>query len=135
MPYEGHCLCRAVHYRADAPAAFMGNCYCADCRNESGTGHITAVAVPDAALSVAGATTAWTKRADSGHGLTKFFCPVCGSTLFTRAEGLPGLALIRAGTLDDPTGVAPQMNMYVSRAPEWDRPDPAIHGFPEMAVM
>ena len=135
MLYTGKCLCGAVHYESDGPSAFMGNCYCKDCRNESGTGHITAVAVPDAGLVVTGDTASFAKRADTGQMLTKFFCPTCGSTLFTRADGLPGLAVIRAGTLDDPTVVAPQMNMYVASAPAWDKPDPAIHGFAGMATM
>ena len=135
MLYQGKCLCGAVHYQADGPSAFMGNCYCADCQKESGAGHITAVAVPDAGMTISGLTSSYTKRADSGQSLTKFFCPVCGVTLFTRAEGLPGLALIRAGTLDDTSVVAPQVNMYVDSAPAWDRPDPIIHGFAGMAEM
>ena len=133
MSYQGHCLCGAVHYESSGPAVFMGNCYCVDCRHESGTGHITAVAVPDPTLQVQGATQSFTKPSDSGNTIRNVFCPVCGTTLYTNPSGLPGLALIRAGTLDDVSAVAPTINMYVASAPGWDKPVEGIMSFPGMA--
>jgi len=133
MVFEGGCLCGAVRYHSAGPAVFMGNCYCADCRRESGSGHITAVAVPDPTLQVHGATTEFTKTADSGQSISNSFCPVCGTTLYTHPSGLAGLALIRAGTLDDPGLVDPTINMYVASAPRWDRPAKGMVDFPGMA--
>ena len=134
MHISGRCLCGQVTYHCDADPAFMGKCYCLDCSNESGTGHITTIAVPDAAFVVTGEMTAFTKPTDDGGKLTKYFCTTCGSTLFTRPEKLAGLVVVRAGTLDDRSVVTPQLQMYVSRAPAWDRPDPAVHSFAEMAT-
>ena len=134
MAFKGRCLCGAVTFESGGPAVFMGNCYCADCRRESGSGHITAVAVPDPTVQVQGTVTTFTKSADSGQTIRNTFCPVCGTTLLTHPSGLPGLALLRAGTLDDPADVTPQLNMYVACAPAWDRPDPALPGFPGMAL-
>ena len=131
--FKGHCLCGAVTYGSSGPAAFMGNCYCVDCRRESGAGHITAVAVPDATLHVQGATQDFAKPADSGGTIRNTFCPLCATTLFTHPSNLPGLALLRAGTLDDPAAVVPQLSMYVAAAPAWDRPPSDIPGFPGMA--
>ena len=134
MAFKGHCLCGAAHYSSSGPAVFTGNCYCVDCQRESGTGHITAVAVPDPTLQITGQTRDFTKPADSGQTIRNTFCPVCGTTLCTHPSALPGLALIRAGTLDDVTTVRPQLNMYVDSAPAWDKPDEAIMGFPGMAT-
>ena len=131
--FKGKCLCGAVSYSSSGPAVFMGNCYCVDCRRESGTGHITAVAVPSATLVVDGATAAFAKPTDSGSHIHNSFCPVCATTLFTNPDNLPGLMLIRAGTLDDVSAVVPQMNMYVAVAPAWDVPPANIPGFPAMA--
>lgn len=132
MAFKGRCLCGAVHYESTGPAVFMGNCYCVDCRRESGTGHITAVAVPDPTMVVTGATVDFVKPADSGQTIRNTFCPVCGTTLFTHPSGVPGMALLRAGTLDDVSGVAPQMNLYADSAPAWDRPAAGLPGFPGM---
>jgi len=133
MTYSGRCLCGAVQFQSSGPAVFQGNCYCSDCRRESGSGHITAVAVPDPTLHVTGATRDFTKAADSGQTIRNTFCPVCGTTLFTHPSGLPGLALLRAGTLDDVTAVQPQINMYVANAPAWDQPASGMMDFPGMA--
>ena len=134
MQLSGKCLCGTVRYRSVLPSAFMGKCYCTDCSNESGTRHITTIAVPDAGLSIEGAMSDYTKTADSGHRLTRYFCTQCGSTLFTRPEQLAGLVVIRAGALDDRSVIEPQLQIYVSRAPAWDRPDPNVTSFAEMAT-
>ena len=134
MRLIGKCLCGAVRYASDLPSVLMGKCYCLDCSNESGTGHIATVAVPDAGLTVTGAGSEWTKTSDNGHRLTKYCCTTCGSTMFTRPQKLEGIAILRAGTLDDRSVVQPQLQMYVSRAPAWDRPDPGVTSFPEMAT-
>ncbi len=133
MAFVGRCLCGAVSYRSDGAPVFMGNCYCVDCAHESGTGHITAVAVPETSMVVDGVTATFTKPTDSGKTIRNTFCPVCATTVFTNPAGLPGLSLIRAGTLDDPGAVAPQMNMYVVSAPDWDRPHPGLANFDGMA--
>ena len=129
----GRCLCGAVAYASSGSPVFMGNCYCADCRRESGTGHITAVAVPEALLTVEGRVAEFEKAADSGQAIRNTFCPVCATTVFTRPSGLPGLALIRAGTLDEPSLVEPRINMYVVSAPAWDRPPAGLQDFDGMA--
>lgn len=134
MHISGKCLCGRVTYRCDADPAFMGKCYCLDCSNESGTGHITTIAVPDAAFRVEGALSEYTKPTDDGGHLKKYFCSHCGSTLFTRPQKIQGLVVVRAGTLDDRSVVVPQLQMYVSRAPAWDQPDATVHSFPEMAT-
>ena len=90
-------------------------------------------AVPDPTLRISGETKDFTKPSDSGQTIRNTFCPTCGTTLCTHPSGLPGLALIRAGTLDDVSGVDPQVNMYVACAPAWDKPAEAIMGFPGMA--
>ena len=135
MLFKGHCLCGAVSYESSGPAVFMGNCYCADCRCESGSGHITAVAVPDPTLTVTGATQDFTKRAGSGQAIRNTFFPICATTLLTHPSGLPGLALLRAGTLDDPDQVAPQVNMYVTCAPAWGQASGGVAGFSRDGVV
>ena len=132
MAFTGRCLCGAVQYRSSGPVVFMGNCYCTDCRRESGTGHITAVAVPDPTLETIGTTTDFIKKADSGKEIRNTFCSICATTIYTHPSGLPGLALIRAGTLDDVSQVKPQINMYTACAPAWDPPADVATSFPGM---
>jgi hypothetical protein len=46
----GTCLCGAVRYETSAEPSFSGHCYCADCRRETGTGHLAITPVPDASV-------------------------------------------------------------------------------------
>ena len=52
MSLKGSCLCGAVRYTAESEPIFSGHCHCLDCQKESGCGHITVAAVPDATVTV-----------------------------------------------------------------------------------
>lgn len=129
---EGGCLCGAVRYRTDVEPAVVGHCYCVDCRRSSGTSHCTHAMVPDAALTVVGTLKFHAHPADSGNIVSRAFCPECGSPILSRNDGMPGVAFLRASSLDDPGQVRPQMSVYASRAPKWAVPDPGLPTFPMM---
>jgi hypothetical protein len=99
---------------------------------ETGAGHLTIAAVPDAAVEVTGVTATYSKAGDSGQLIERTYCPQCGSTLFARPHVLPGITMLRAGTLDDSSTLTPRVNVYASSATAWDPPSPALRGFPQM---
>lgn len=129
---RGGCLCGAVRYEL-REAMMTGHCYCEDCRRSSGTGHCTHVVAPDSAFSLSGTVSGYERAANSGNMVTRHFCPACGSPVYSTNAAMPGLAFIRASSLDDPAAVTPQMSVFVSRAPAWDAIDPALPAFPLMA--
>lgn len=132
MSVKGGCLCGTVRYEAGVDPLFSGHCYCKDCQRDTGCGHVTIVGVPEAAVQVTGRTMTFTKSGDSGQSIDRVFCPVCGTTVFTRPQAMPGMLMVRAGTLDDPSIAAPTMSIYASRAQAWDPPSKTIPAFPEM---
>lgn len=129
---KGGCLCGAVTYESRAEPVVVGHCYCVDCRKASGAGHGTHVGVQEAALSLSGALTFYDRPADSGNIVSRGFCPNCGSAILSRNSATPGMAFLRASSLDNPDDVTPQMIVYASRAPTWDKLDPALPTFAEM---
>lgn len=130
--FSGGCLCGAVRFTSSADPLMVGHCHCVDCRKSSGTGHCTHLMVPEPAFTVSGPVTFYERAADSGNRVSRGFCATCGSPLFSRNAGMPGLVFPRASVLDDPDRVTPQMVVYASRAPKWDHMDPAL---PAFAVM
>jgi hypothetical protein len=64
--------------------------------------------------------------------VTRYFCPECGSAIYSRNAAMPGLVFLRASSLDDPEVFRPQMVVYTDRAASWDRMDPALPGFARM---
>lgn len=129
---SGSCLCGAVTYRSAAAPMMAGHCYCADCRKASGTGHSTHVAMPEQGLELKGVLKFYDRPADSGNLVSRGFCPECGSAVLSRNSAMPGVVFLRASSLDDPNAVAPQMIVYASRAPSWDKLDAGLPAFPEM---
>lgn len=132
MRFEGGCLCGAVRYASAVEAVASGHCHCEDCRKSSGTGHCSHLVLPKAAVTVTGAVTAYERPANSGNIVTRAFCPTCGSPVYSLNAAMPELTFLRASSLDDLEVFNPQMVVYTSRAPSWDRLDPSLPSFAEM---
>jgi hypothetical protein len=87
--------------------------------------------VPFSALQVMGDPKRYDTRGDSGNTVTRRFCAECGAPLFSTNSGLPGLAFVRASSLDDPSLFKPSAVIWASSAPAWDYIDPALQRFPK----
>lgn len=122
----------AVRFESTSEPQFVGHCHCIDCRRSSGTGHSTHAVVPEGGLTVTGKVTFYESAADSGNRVSRGFCGICGSPLLSKNSEMPGMAFVRASALDDPEVVTPQMIVYASRAPCWDKMDPALPAFATM---
>jgi hypothetical protein len=127
----GKCLCGAISYQASGEPVFGGNCYCADCRKTSGS-HTAVMAYQEPAVKLSGAAKEFSSKGDSGNNITRGFCANCGSPLYSRSEGMPGIILLKAGALDEPEHFKPGVSIYTSRAPSWDQPPASLPAFPEM---
>lgn len=129
---KGGCLCGAVTYETSGEPAIVGHCHCIDCRKTSGTGHGTHVGIRMDGLRATGAMSSYRRPADSGNMVERFFCPTCGSAIYSTNSAMPGMVFLRASSLDDPDQVTPQLVVYASRAPKWDVMDPALPSFAEV---
>jgi len=116
---EGGCLCGRVRYSADAEPAFVGVCHCRDCQKFGGSAFATVVVVPARALRLTGTVKTFTKTGDSGQAIHRRFCPECGSGVVEAADALPDMTMISVGTLDDPSWVKPDSQIYCDSAQPW----------------
>lgn len=130
--FSGGCLCGGVRYESTMAPVARGHCHCEDCRKTSGTGHGSHVVLPKAAFQVTGETAAYAKPADSGNTVTRHFCPVCGSAVYSVNAGMPDLVFPRASSLNDPEVFVPQLIVYTKRAPSWDRMEDSLPRFDAM---
>lgn len=130
----GSCFCGAVRYECSADPIFAGNCHCRDCQKASGGAFAPAIAVPAAALKVSGNVKFYDSKADNGNTVSRGFCTNCGGRVTSKSSGVPDLAIILAGTLDDPSLFKPQMDVYTSSAQPWDHMDAALPKFPKMPL-
>jgi hypothetical protein len=98
---------------------FVGVCHRTHCQRQTGTAFSVRVGVPKPATSIQGQFKTFHDIGDSGQSIQRNFCPECGSPIFTDAAVVPGLAFIKAGTLDDTSWLDPKMHMYCDSAERW----------------
>lgn len=118
---DGHCLCGAVTYSSDAEPAFVAVCHCKDCQRQTGAANSIVVGVPADQIDVHGDTLAsfTTIGEDHGKEVHRRFCSTCGSSVLSDTEQLPGLLVIKAGTLDDTSWLQPQVEVWGRSAQPW----------------
>jgi hypothetical protein len=130
--FTGGCLCGAVRYECNAEPFFMGNCHCRDCQKSTGTAYSAEIGVPAAALKITGAVKYFDSKADSGNLISRGFCSQCGARLFGKSHAMPDLAMISAGSLDNPGQYQPTLDIFTASAQPWDHMNPALMKFPKM---
>ena len=115
---SGRCLCGQASYRLTGEPVRVRTCWCRSCQRIAANGTVN-MAVPAGALVIEGDLCEYGSVADSGNHVTRRFCPVCGTHLFVNSSGFAELTVVRVGTLDDPSSVRPQANIWVRQTPDW----------------
>lgn len=133
LPITGGCLCGAVRYSVMAEPLAARHCWCRLCQYlGAGSGTVN-VAFPAEHFSLAGTLTIHEATADSGNRMQRGFCTTCGTPVTSATEARPHLIFVRAGTLDNPDLMPPQVTIWTAEAPDWAciNPDiPSIEGQP-----
>ena len=128
----GGCLCGAVRYTIGVPVSELRACHCKNCRKSSGAQGTVNVVVPSAQFKITQGTT---KKYDdsataSGRTLSRHFCPTCGSPIYSHRNPDPGFVVVRAGSLDDSSGMKIKTHIWTDTAMPWAYIDPATERHP-----
>lgn len=126
MHNEGHCHCGAVQFEVEGEPVRMAQCHCNACRRLSGTGHQVQAFFKQEDVTINGEVSSYSSKADSGNTVTRSFCPKCGSRLFVRNTGRPGIIGITMGAFNDASWFNPQVILFASERYDWDHIDPDI---------
>lgn len=128
----GGCACGAIRFKITAPFIATGACHCTDCQKASGGGpNYVGLAPKDAFVVTKGKAKLYVTKSDNGTDATRAFCPDCGTPLWSELANAP-LIPVKVGALDDGTGLAPKMHIYVSSAPSWHHVTEGAPVFPKM---
>lgn len=120
MALSGGCRCGACRYTLDYPAVPVTYaCHCLNCQTMSGASFVLQAMVPASRLSTTGEVVEWAHPNAQGKLTTQRFCAVCKTRLYSVSEGRPGIALIRAGTLDNSAEILPAVHMWTKRKQSW----------------
>ncbi len=117
---EGGCLCGDVRYLCTTEPVVVALCHCTHCQRQSGSAFSVNVGVPKGSLQlVSGSTQVYPDIGHSGQPVYRHFCGRCGSPIFSDVVSRPGLDWLKAGTLDDSTGIHPTLSLWCDSAQDW----------------
>lgn len=126
----GGCLCGAVRYDCAEAPLMMGTCHCRDCQRNSGSAFATLMIFKNETVTVTGEGMAhYTHKGGSGQSVDRCFCSKCGSPVSAFYEVTPDFTVVFAGTLDDPSVVKPQWNIYTAGKQPWVELSPHVKSF------
>ena len=131
MKLEGGCYCKEVRYESTGDAVLKGQCFCRECQYITGGDSVLIMGVPEDGFKVTKGSLKGFKRPDLPNGVTREFCPNCGTHITTRA--MPGMVMIKIGTLDDPSVFGgPEMAIFTCDKQPYHRVPEGIPTFERM---
>ncbi len=133
--FMGGCSCGRVRYRLDDTPLIVHSCHCRMCQRLTGSSNAINVVIEGACIKhLTGQLEETEALTPSGHGQVISRCSVCRVAVWseykvmTARTGAP-LRFVRAGTLDDPSRVPPDVHIYAETKLAHVRPDKGIPVF------
>lgn len=111
--FTGSCLCGSVNYKSNSDPLVIQNCHCDQCRKATGSVYLTNLFIREENFEITGEVNNYTHLSDAGNNMTKYFCPNCGSQVFGKNSGRPGIITIRAGTVNEKDIIKPIRNLFL----------------------
>lgn len=132
MELRGRCYCGDVRYEVSGDPVLRLQCHCRECQYVSGGSPNVTIGMPAATFRYTQGEPAAFTRDDLPQPVTREFCGRCGTQLLSKAPGLPGVMLLKVGTLDDPSVFAPDMAIFTAEKQPFHRVPEGIATFERM---
>lgn len=130
---HGHCTCALIRYRLTDVPLFTHACHCTWCQRETGGPHaINALIETDRIEILAGRPAEVATPSNSGRGQVILRCPDCHVALWSHYAGAGrAFAFVRAGTLDHPAALPPDIHIFTTTKLPWYVLPPGVPAVPE----
>ncbi len=116
---EGGCGCGAIRYRLAADPLFIHCCHCLNCQRQTGSAFVINLLIEAGHVEfVAGVPQPVEVPRDGGRTQRIFRCPACQVAVYSE-YGRPELRYVRAGTLDQPSAVTPDVHIFTRSKVDW----------------
>jgi hypothetical protein len=116
---EGGCSCGAVRYRLASEPMFVHCCHCLNCQRQTGSAFVINLLIEADRLELlAGDPQPVGVPREDGSVQRIFRCPDCQIAVYSE-YGRPQVRFVRAGTLDDPSSVVPDVHIFTRSKLPW----------------
>lgn len=117
MALEGGCACGSVRYRLTSDPLFVHCCHCLNCQRQTGSAFVINVLIETGRVETTGELhRVQMPRDDGSQEVCR--CPECLVALYSHYS-YPTVAFVRAGTLDDPASVSPDVHIFTRSKLPW----------------
>jgi hypothetical protein len=115
---EGGCACGEVRYRLTSDPLFVHCCHCLNCQRQTGSAFVINVLIEaDRVELLAGEPQLVSVPRERGKQKI-WRCPTCQIAVYSQYTS-PRVRFVRAGTLDDPSSVAPDVHIFTRSKLPW----------------
>jgi hypothetical protein len=119
VPAEGGCACGEVRYRLTSDPLFVHCCHCRNCQRQTGSAFVINLLIETERVELlAGDPQPVDVPRDGGSDQRIFRCPTCQVAVFSE-YGRPEVRFVRAGTLDRPSEVRPDVHIFTRSKLSW----------------
>jgi hypothetical protein len=121
FPLEGGCACRYVRYRMMTAPLFVHCCHCRWCQRETGSAFVLNAMIEADRMQLLGAEPEMVDTPSaSGMGQKIARCPQCRIAVWSHYAGAgPMVKFVRAGTLDEPDHLPPDIHIFTESKQPW----------------
>jgi hypothetical protein len=119
VPIDGGCACGAFRYRLTSDPLFVHCCHCLNCQRQTGSAFVINVLIEADRLDVLEGEPQPVAVPRSGGKKQKIWrCPICQIAVFSQYTRRQ-IRFVRAGTLDDPAAVEPDVHIFTRSKLPW----------------
>ncbi|MBO0736674.1 MAG: GFA family protein [Alphaproteobacteria bacterium] len=136
MSLEGGCACGAIRYKLSASPLIVHACHCRDCQRLTGGPFVINIWIEKRFVEADHAAPRSSRlTGGSGHPHDVYFCGDCGTTLWSRYARAGDCLFVRAGTLDNPEAVKPDVHIFIRTKLPWLSLPPGALAYPSMYTL
>ena len=126
---EGGCSCGAIRYRLISDPLFTHCCHCLNCQRQTGSAFVINLLIEtDRVELLAGDPQPVDVPRDDGSTQTIWRCPTCQVAVYSRYTS-PKVRFVRAGTLDDPSTIEPDVHIFTKSKLDWVKLPESVPAF------
>lgn len=115
----GGCSCGAVRYRLTSEPLFVHCCHCLNCQRQTGSAFVVNILIEADRVELLGEEPQVVAVPRSGGKKQKIWrCPTCQVAVYSQYTS-PNVRFVRAGTLDEPSAVAPDVHIFTRSKLPW----------------
>ena len=121
MTMTGRCLCGQITYEIVGDLIATAVCHCDHCQRQSGGAFSVNLVVHESQMTVMGTLTTFEDRGENNDDVYVYrrFCGQCGSPIVSALVVPAGVLAVKAGTLDDRSGVSPGVEVWCEHRQPW----------------